>query len=67
MVDKIIKSCVAASFFLLVLFGLLCQFVEEYWVMVLMAGLLGITMLASIPLCCTAIEELSFPVDENLA
>jgi len=32
-----------------------------------MAGLIGFFMILSVPFSCTAIEEVSFPVDENLA
>jgi len=35
--------------------------------MVVIAAILGFFMLASIPLCCTAIDEVSFPADENLS
>jgi len=55
------------TFLSLLVFGLVTTFTKEKWVFFMMAGLIGFFMILSVPFSCTAIEELSFPVDENLA
>lgn len=65
--DTIIKIANAMTFLSLLVFGLITTFTKEKWVFFLMAGLIGFFMILSVPFSCTAIEEISFPVDENLA
>lgn len=65
--DTIIKFSNAMTFICLLAFGFIITFTKEKWICFVMAGLIGFFMILSIPFSCTAIEETSFPVDENLA
>lgn len=55
------------TFLSLLAFGFVTTYTKEKWIFFVMSGLIGFFMILSVPFTCTAIEEISFPVDENLA